>query len=69
MSKDTVKVTGAKGEGFTVPVIKNVVIEGETRIWMEAVLLVPGGGKQHIRERFTGTIRNRGHSRRRKNDS
>ncbi|RMC19924.1 hypothetical protein DUI87_03491 [Hirundo rustica rustica] len=44
VSKDTVKVTGAKGESFTVPVIKNVVIEGETRIWMGDILLVPGTG-------------------------
>lgn len=42
MSNDTVKITGAKGEGFKAPVIKNVVIEGETRIWMGDVLLVPG---------------------------
>lgn len=34
VSNDTVKVTGAKGEGFKVSVIKNVVIEGETRIRM-----------------------------------
>ncbi|RMB93255.1 hypothetical protein DUI87_30377 [Hirundo rustica rustica] len=44
VSKDTAKVTGAKGETFTVPVIKDVVIEGETKIWMGDVLLVPKAG-------------------------
>ncbi|RMC19578.1 hypothetical protein DUI87_03136 [Hirundo rustica rustica] len=44
VSKDTAKVTGAKGETFTVPVIKDVVIEGETKIWVGDVLLVPKAG-------------------------
>ncbi|RMB99776.1 hypothetical protein DUI87_23778 [Hirundo rustica rustica] len=44
VNKDTAKVTGAKGEIFTVPVIKDVVIEGETKIWVEDVLLVPKAG-------------------------
>lgn len=43
LSRDTTKVTGVKGESCTVPVIKDVVIEGD-RIWMENVLLVPGAG-------------------------
>lgn len=42
VSKDAVKVSGAKEESFTVPVIKNVVIEGETQIWIRDVFLVPG---------------------------
>ena len=44
VSNDMVKVTGAKGEGFKVPVIKDVVIEGETKIGIGDVLLVPGAG-------------------------
>ncbi|RMC20651.1 hypothetical protein DUI87_01503 [Hirundo rustica rustica] len=44
VSKDTAKVTGAKGETFTVPVNKDVVIEGETKIWMGDVLLFPKAG-------------------------
>lgn len=42
VSNDTIKITGAKGEGFKVPVIKNIVIEGEARIGMGNVLIVPG---------------------------
>lgn len=44
VSKQMAKVTGAKGESFIVPVIKDVVIEGETKIWMGDVLLVPAAG-------------------------
>lgn len=44
ISKDTAQVTGAKGEEFTVPIIKDVIIEGETKIWLGDVLLVPGAG-------------------------
>ncbi|RMC04175.1 hypothetical protein DUI87_18994 [Hirundo rustica rustica] len=48
VSKDTAKVTGAKGETFTVPVIKDVVIEAETKIWMGDVLLVPKAGSNFL---------------------
>lgn len=49
VSSDTIKVREAKGEGFKVPVIKNVVIEGETKIGTEDVLLVPGAGWNLLR--------------------
>lgn len=43
VSKDTVKSNRSK-KSFIVPVTKDVIIEGETRIWMGGVLLVPGAG-------------------------
>lgn len=43
-SNDMVKVTGAKGEGFKVSVIKDVVIEGETKIGIGDALLAPEAG-------------------------
>lgn len=54
VSNDTVKVTGAKGEGLKVPVIKNVVIEGETRIGMGDILLVPAAGCNTPRQTYWG---------------
>ncbi|KAJ7409002.1 hypothetical protein BTVI_58147 [Pitangus sulphuratus] len=40
VSRDTIRVIGAKGEGFPVPLIKQVQIEGE----IEDLLLVPEAG-------------------------
>ncbi|KAJ7412842.1 endogenous retrovirus group k member 25 pol [Pitangus sulphuratus] len=44
VSRDTVRVIGAKGEGFPVPLVKQVQIEGETKITVEDLLLVPEVG-------------------------
>lgn len=43
-SSETIKVLGAKGEGFKAPVIRNVTVESKTRIGVGDLLIVPGAG-------------------------
>lgn len=37
-------MAGGRGEGFKIPVIKNVAIKGEARMGVGDVILVPGAG-------------------------